>query len=137
MKGAMGFSIPDQGALEFVRYLREFDTSHQGCVFNLCTDVRLPPDKLHETFARIAPRYPVLGIKLDRDSDEPRVRANPVKLRLRPSSRKTLAACLPSPSANTAAAHHRSFQNSPQPGCGWSALSARDQVRFDSKPRSQ
>jgi len=65
----MGFLVPDQGALEFVRYIREFDASHQGCVFNLCTDVRLPPDELRRTFARIAPEFPLIGVRGYDDPD--------------------------------------------------------------------
>ena len=47
---------------EFVRYIGEFNASHQGCASNLCADVRLPPDKLRRTFAEIAPDFPVIGI---------------------------------------------------------------------------
>jgi hypothetical protein len=69
MKGAAGFVIPDRYALDFVRLLREFDRAHEDCLINVCTDVRLPPDELRRTFARIAPEFPIIGVRGFDDPD--------------------------------------------------------------------
>jgi hypothetical protein len=59
MKLVLASSFPDEYALEFSRFIHQFDAAHPGCTIQIIADAALPRE-LKPTFARIAPGFPVV-----------------------------------------------------------------------------
>ena len=70
MKLVMAGSLANEFLGEFTQLIREFDTRHDGCTFQIVGESAFPRDRLHQTFARISPGFPVIDLwRFDRDSD--------------------------------------------------------------------
>ena len=61
MRGLMTFQIPDELIEPFVQWIRDFDTQHADCKFNIFSETKYNAVQMRRIFDGIQPGFPFVG----------------------------------------------------------------------------
>lgn len=61
MRGVMTFEMPDKLIETFAQWIRDFDTAHADCQFNIFAETKYNRETLKKIFESIKPGFPFIG----------------------------------------------------------------------------
>jgi len=61
MTGVLTFAMPDELMEAFVQWLRDFDSQHPGCTFQVLTNTQMTSAEIEQVLKSIKPGFPQMA----------------------------------------------------------------------------